>query len=307
LEFPFGQRQAFVLLYFIAQIKLIGTSPFEFTTNEALRMPTPPTSLPSYSLQDRVVIVTGGGSGIGRAAALLCAERRARVAVFDVDGDSASQVAGLAQSRGAAAIGIGCDVRIEAEVERACSQAKAKLGSPYGLVASAGIDIGGFVHEMPTEAWQQVLATNLTGVYLACKYVVRDMIAAGTGGSIVLVSSPAASVSFAAGMAGAYSASKGGVSALVRCLAIDYAPNRIRVNAVVPGPTETALMWANVGDEEKPAMREKICAEVPIGRLADPNEIARPITWLLSDEASYVTGSHLICDGGVLAKGCISV
>jgi NAD(P)-dependent dehydrogenase (short-subunit alcohol dehydrogenase family) len=271
-------------------------------------MPTLPTSSPSYSLQDRVVVVTGGGSGIGRAAALLCAEQHARVAVLDMDGDAASEVAELAKSRGAvAAISIGCDVRSEAEVERACILAKDKFGSLYGLVASAGIDIGGFVHEMPSEAWQRVLATNLTGVYLACKYLIRDMIAAGAGGSIVLVSSPAASVSFAAGGAGAYSASKGGVSALVRCLAVDYAAHRIRVNAVVPGPTETALMWANVSDKEKPTMREKICAEVPIGRLADPNEIARPIAWLLSDEASYVTGSHLVCDGGVLAKGCISV
>jgi NAD(P)-dependent dehydrogenase (short-subunit alcohol dehydrogenase family) len=160
---------------------------------------------------------------------------------------------------------------------------------------------------MAHEDWRTILAINLDGVYLACKHAIWDMLAAGKGGSIVLVSSPAAFVSFAAGGASAYSASKGGVSALVRCLAVDYARNGIRVNAVVPGPTETPLMWANVAAEKKDAVRQRICAEVPMGRLADPSEIATAIAWLLSDESSYVTGSHLVCDGGVLAKGSISV
>ena len=169
------------------------------------------------------------------------------------------------------------------------------------------MDAGGFLHELPCETWKRVLDTNLTGIYLTCKYALRQILKAGTPGSIVCTSSPAASVAFAAGAAGAYSASKGGISALVRCMAVDYARYGIRVNAVVPGATETRLMWANVDPSAMPEMRRRICEEVPLGRLASPDEPARAVVWLLSDESSYVTGSHLVCDGGILAKASISV
>jgi NAD(P)-dependent dehydrogenase (short-subunit alcohol dehydrogenase family) len=142
---------------------------------------------------------------------------------------------------------------------------------------------------------------------LTCKHALRAMLGAGRGGSIVCTSSPAASVALAAGGTGAYSASKGGVSALVRCLAIDYAGHGVRVNAVVPGATETPLMWVNVPEDEREQMREQINDEVPLGRLADPAEIGQAVVWLLSDASTYVTGSHLVCDGGILAKGSISV
>ena len=106
--------------------------------------------------------------------------------------------------------------------------------------------------------------------------------------------------------AGAYSASKAGVAALVRAMAVDYVAAGIRVNGVLPGPTNTDLMWANVKDDERAEMLELITGEVPIGRLAEPSEIARMILWLLSDEASYTTGSMLGCDGGVLARASVS-
>ena len=181
------------------------------------------------------------------------------------------------------------------------------MGPIYGAFANAGLDTGGFLHELPFETWKRVLDTNLTGIYLTCKYALRQILKAGTPGSIVCTSSPAATVGFAAGGAGAYSASKGGISALVRCMAVDYARHGIRVNAVVPGATETRLMWANVAPADMPEMRRRVCEEVPLGRLASPDEPARAVVWLLSDESSYVTGSHLVCDGGILAKACISV
>jgi NAD(P)-dependent dehydrogenase (short-subunit alcohol dehydrogenase family) len=256
----------------------------------------------------KVIIITGGGAGIGRAVAYLCAQRGDSIAVLDRDGAAAERTAAEARERGAlSAIGIPCDVTVEHEVETAMKVSLAKLGTPWGVFANAGMDLGGFVHELPFEHWQKVIATNLNGVYLTCKHALREMLAGGRGGSIVCTSSPAAFVAFAAGAAGAYSASKGAVSALVRTLAIDYAKHSIRVNAVVPGPTETRLMWANVPEAEISKVRQTICSEVPLGRLADPEEPARAVVWLLSEESSYVTGSHLVCDGGVLAKASISV
>ena len=128
-----------------------------------------------------------------------------------------------------------------------------------------------------------------------------------TRGSIVCTSSPAAFVSMAAGEVPAYSATKGGVSALVRTLAIDYASYGVRVNAVVPGATETPLMWDDVPLSDRERLRAQVAQEIPLGRLAEPIEPARAVVWLLSDASTYVTGSHLVCDGGILAKGSISV
>ena len=260
-------------------------------------------------MEDRVIVVTGGGSGIGKATALLCAEKLgARLAILDVNEIAARDVADEALSSGAPrALGVRCNVTRENEVEEAFELCKAELGAPDGLFANAGIDIGGLEHELPYETWNQVLSTNLSGVFLACKHALRAMLGAGKGGSIVCTSSPAASVALAAGGTGAYSASKGGVSALVRCLAIDYARHGVRVNAVVPGATETPLMWANVSEDERERMREQINGEVPLGRLAVPTEIGQAVVWLLSDASAYVTGSDLVCDGGILAKGSISV
>lgn len=255
----------------------------------------------------RSVVVTGGGAGIGRAVVIQCAARGDRVAVLDIDGAAAGTVADQALAAGAeTALAIECDVSAEESVTRAFEKI-AGLGPLYGVFANAGMDAGGFLHELPFDTWKRVLDTNLTGVYLTCKYGLRQILAAGMPGSIVCTSSPAATVSFAAGAAGAYSASKGGISALVRCMAVDYAKYGIRVNAVVPGATETRLMWANVEPAAMPEMRRRICEEVPLGRLASPDEPARAVVWLLSDASSYVTGSHLVCDGGILAKASISV
>jgi NAD(P)-dependent dehydrogenase (short-subunit alcohol dehydrogenase family) len=256
----------------------------------------------------RTIGVTGGAAGIGRAVVMQCAARGDRVAVLDIDGPAARDAADAALAAGApAALAVECDVSREESVARAWEEATAALGPLYGAFANAGMDAGGFVHELPFDTWKRVLDTNLTGVYLTCKYALQQILKAGTPGSIVCTSSPAASVAFAAGAAGAYSASKGGISALVRCMAVDYAKYGIRVNAVVPGATETRLMWANVEPSAMPEMRRRICEEVPLGRLASPDEPARAVVWLLSDESSYVTGSHLVCDGGILAKASISV
>jgi NAD(P)-dependent dehydrogenase (short-subunit alcohol dehydrogenase family) len=257
-------------------------------------------------LADEAIVITGAAVGIGRAVALTCAERGASVAVLDRDGDGAAAVAAEAREKGAkSAVDLACDVSSEEDVKAAFTTAVSALGPLRGLVCNAGIDRGGMAHELATDTWRQVIATNLEGVYLCCKHGLRAFLEEGQGGSIVCVSSPLAFRGFSGGTT-AYSASKGGVSALVRSLAIDYAPYGVRVNAVVPGATETTLMWANVPESDVDRMREVVRSEVPLGRLAVPEEPARAAVWLLSRDASYVTGSHLVCDGGVLAKGALS-
>jgi NAD(P)-dependent dehydrogenase (short-subunit alcohol dehydrogenase family) len=251
------------------------------------------------------VVVTGGGSGIGRAAALAAAERGAAIAVLDLDADKAKEAAGLVEARGATGtIGLECDVRDETSVADAIAASADMVGEIHGLVACAGIFSGGLVHELPIERWRDVLDTNLTGTYLTCKHVLTRMLDHGNGGSIVCATSPVAEAAVPGG-ASAYCASKGGISALVRSLAIDYAPHSVRVNAIVPGATETALMWADMPADEIPGARAKVNEQLPVGRLADPDEIAEGIVWLLSDQASYVTGSHLAIDGGLMARASI--
>ncbi|MFL6350567.1 MAG: SDR family NAD(P)-dependent oxidoreductase [Bryobacteraceae bacterium] len=264
--------------------------------------------MPSSSTEGRTIVITGGGSGIGRAVVLLCARRGDNVAVIDRHEDAAKSTADEALQNGAtAALGLRCNVVSEREVEDAFEKTSERFGAPYGLFANAGIDVGGLVHELPLATWHLVIETNLTGVFLSSKYALRKMLGAEVRGSIVCTSSPTGFVALAAGGAGAYSATKAGISALVRCMAIDYAQYGIRVNAVVPGATETRLMWNNVPPEEIPRMREQVSKEVPLGRLAQPEDPARAVVWLLSEESSYVTGSHLVCDGGILAKASISV
>lgn len=256
----------------------------------------------------RTILITGGAAGIGRAAARLCAKRGDSITILDRDHAGAVEASREALELGAAgAVGLACDIRCEDQVERAIRESAAQFGAPYGVFANAGIDIGGWIHELPLETWKQVIDTNLTGVFLTAKHALQQMLAAGVKGSIVCTSSPNGFIGLAAGAVGAYSATKAGISALVRCMAVDYANFGIRVNAVVPGATETRLMWNNVAPDEMPKMREQLGREIPLGRLGQPDEIARAVAWLLSDESSYVTGSHLVCDGGILAKACISV
>jgi NAD(P)-dependent dehydrogenase (short-subunit alcohol dehydrogenase family) len=255
-------------------------------------------------LRDRVIVVTGGAKGIGRAAVLAAAQRGGSVVIADRDEAGAHEVAREAASAGAAAVlPFTCDVSLESSVQRLVAAAAA-LGPIWGLVTSAGIDNGGLAHELSLQSWQHVLDVNLTGTFLSCKHALRAMVHHGGGGSIVCVSSPWAHVS-APGGATAYCASKGGVSALVRSLALDYASYGVRVNAIVPGTTETDLMWANVAPADVPAARERIAGQVALRRLAQPSEIGPGIAWLLGDESGYMTGSQLVIDGGLLARGAV--
>jgi NAD(P)-dependent dehydrogenase (short-subunit alcohol dehydrogenase family) len=259
-------------------------------------------------MNPRTVVITGGAAGIGRAVACLCAERGDCVTILDRDEPGALEAASEAMKLGAqGALGLGCDVRCEDQVEQALEKSAERFGPPYALFANAGIDIGGFIHELALETWKQVVDTNLTGVFLTSKHALRQMLAAKVHGSIVCTSSPNGFVALAGGAVGAYSATKAAISALVRCMAVDYAKFGIRVNAIVPGATETRLMWNNVPAGEVPQMRDQLNREIPLGRIGQPIDIAHAVIWLLSEDSCYVTGSQLVCDGGIMAKSCISV
>ena len=191
----------------------------------------------------RTVLVTGAGSGIGAAAILSAAAAGHRVAALDVAADGLHAVAAAATRAGAEAVlAVEADVRDEAEVERAFDRTRSELGTPTAVLANAGIEINGPAHELSREDWARTLDVNVTGAFLVARHAIRALLEERAGGSVVCTSSPAAFVGFAGGGNAAYAASKGGVSALVRSLAIDYAAAGIRVNAVVPGATDTPLL-----------------------------------------------------------------
>jgi NAD(P)-dependent dehydrogenase (short-subunit alcohol dehydrogenase family) len=258
-------------------------------------------------MRDSSVVVTGAGSGIGRAVVLACARRGARVAALDVDAARAVAVAAEASAAGSPqAVGIGCDVSVEASVREGYDRVVEVLGGLDGVCANAGIEINAPLHEFELAQWRRVLDVNLVGMFLTCREAVRRMVGAGSTGSIVCTSSPAAFVGFSGGGNSAYAASKGGVSAFVRSAALDYAPHGIRVNAVVPGATDTPMLAAGLAEHARSEALERFRSsaqgQIPLGRLGRPEEVAAAILWLLSSESSYVTGAHLVCDGGLLAK-----
>ena len=172
----------------------------------------------------RTVLVTGAGSGIGAAAVLSAAAAGHRVAALDVAADGLHAVAAAATRAGAEAVlAVEADVRDEAEVERAFDRTRSELGTPTAVLANAGIEINGPAHELSREDWARTLDVNVTGAFLVARHAIRALLEERAGGSVVCTSSPAAFVGFAGGGNAAYAASKGGVSALVRSLAIDYA------------------------------------------------------------------------------------
>lgn len=257
-------------------------------------------------------LVTGAGSGIGAAVTVAAAREGTLVAAVDVDG---APVRELARRHGAEVNGrilpLEADVRDEAQLRAAIACCTEQLGVTTAVLANAGIETNAPAHELALDQWDGIVGVNLTGVFLTVRNAIRGMLAAGVGGSIVCTSSPAAFVGWSGGGNAAYAASKGGVSAMVRSLALDYAPQGIRVNAVVPGITRTPLVTAGVTADRHEEVLARVTADareqVPLGRMAEPQEIAAAVMWLWSDAASYVTGSHLVVDGGLMAKSANTI
>jgi NAD(P)-dependent dehydrogenase (short-subunit alcohol dehydrogenase family) len=240
--------------------------------------------------------VTGGASGIGRAAALLLGEDGYNVTVADRDAAGGEETAALVNRSGSGrAHFIATDVADEASVKAMVASAVATYGRLDGAINSAGVEGTGVqLHLLSLEAWNRHIQINLTGVFLCVKHQLAPMLEQGGGGSIVCVSSAAALMGLP--VFADYCASKAGVTGLVRSAAVDYATSGIRVNAILPGRTETP-MAARIRGANIPALGGP--RPLPMERGAQPFEIATSAVWLLSDQASYITGASLSVDGGM--------
>lgn len=261
----------------------------------------------SQRLQGKRAIVTGGGSGIGRGAAIKLADEGAHVAVVDVNLEAAQRVADEIAGTAAAAgphpcgkvLALRANVADEAQVAEAVRTAEERFGGLDTLIANAGIMLFGrdtVATDLDLETWQQCIEVNLTGMFLTCKHGLRALERNG-GGAVVITGSPTGTHGCAPTFT-AYSASKAGTFGLMRILAVDYVKKNIRVNAVMPGTTNSPLVMTLM---ENPATKAEFLAKMPMARAADPREIANVIAFLASDEASYVTGAAWYADGGLTA------
>lgn len=245
----------------------------------------------------RRALITGAGGGIGRAAAVRLAAEGAAVALLDVDEQAVRASAEEARRLGGTVLELVADVGDEEQVAAAFAAVNDAWGGLDATVAAAGISMSttgdARVDQLDLGVWDRILRTNLTGMFLTCKYAVALMAVDG-GGSIVVIGSPTGLYGFAFGEH-AYSASKGGCHALARVMAGELAPLGIRVNIVVPGFIDTRMNTHVLGDPELMAEAERL---IPLARVGQPSEVAGIIAWLTSSDAGYATGGYFTVDGG---------
>jgi NAD(P)-dependent dehydrogenase (short-subunit alcohol dehydrogenase family) len=252
-------------------------------------------------LEGQVAVVTGGTRGIGHASAVALAREGAAVVACGLP-DSVDEAAEAFAARAVQVTCLGCDVTRPDEVTRVIEAAHATRDRLDILVNSAGIQRYGSVVDTPEDVWHEVLATNVTSVFLACQAAIPRMRTTG-GGAIVNVSSVQA-IAAEAGAA-AYAASKGAVNALTRALAVDHAHDGIRANSVCPGSVDTPMLrWAaarEAGEQQADDVLARWGERHLIGRVAEAGEIAQAVCFLAGPRSSFVTGSTLVVDGGLLA------
>jgi len=255
----------------------------------------------SFDHSGRVAFVTGAGSGIGRATARRLASEEAAVAVVDVRRDAAEETASMIAEAGGTAAAFGADVRERSEIESARDGTLAKLGPIRYLVNNAGLVRMSTLDELEEDEWDLVLDTNLKSMYLVTR-AVAPAIAESGGGAIVNLSTIESEVVVASqGHPQVhYNASKGGVKMLMKALAVELADRNIRVNSVAPGPIATSFIPG--GDLRSPEAWAFLKDRILVGRVGEPEDVAAAISFLLSDEASYITGAQLPVDGGWLTR-----
>lgn len=249
-------------------------------------------------LANKVALITGAGSGIGREAALLFAREGAQVVVSDINAPGAEETVELIQAAGGSAAFVRADVSQAADVQAMIAAAETHYGQLNVLFNNAGIfhPDDGSVLDTEDAIWDLTININLKGVFLGCKYGIPALLRAG-GGSVINTASFVALVGAATSQS-AYTASKGGVLSLTREMAVEFARQNIRVNALCPGPVETPLLEELLRD---PARRQRRLVHIPPGRFAKAVEIANAALFLASDESSFVNGATFLADGGITA------
>ncbi|MFN7996566.1 MAG: glucose 1-dehydrogenase [Bryobacteraceae bacterium] len=247
-------------------------------------------------LKDKSAIVTGSATGIGKAIAMLFAREGARVVVSDVDEEGGRQVAAAIKAEGGGAIFVRADVSRSEDARQVVDAAVQAHGRLDILVNNAAVYRGdGVILGVADDVWEHVISVNLKGTFLCSKFAIARMIEDG-GGSIVNLSSVNALMGLSLT---AYTASKGGVEAMSRLLAVEYAPKGIRVNCICPGTIMTENSKAIYA--ERPGLEEQVTKMYPMGRVGTPQDIAECALYLASDSSSFVTGARFVVDGGLMA------
>ncbi|HWP17760.1 MAG TPA: glucose 1-dehydrogenase [Burkholderiaceae bacterium] len=252
----------------------------------------------SQRLKNRIALVTGGGSGIGRAAAIAYAREGAEVAVSGRRATEIEETARLITLEGGSAFAVPADLSVAEEVRRVVEAVVERFGRLDIAFNNAGVE-GRFapITELTEADLDHVLSVNLKGVWLSIKYEVEAMLAQGNGGVIVNTSSFLAKGAVAG--SSAYSASKGALEAMIRAVAIECGPKGIRINNVLPGAIDTPMFGRLGGD----AVRSALGAYTPLGRVGQPADVGDVAVWLSTDEARFVTGQSLLVDGGLTIPG----
>ena len=253
----------------------------------------------SHTLQGKIALITGGASGIGRATALLFAREGASVAIADLNAAAGQQLVNEITTAGGRAIFEPADVTNAADCQRVVERTVREFGTIHILFNNAGIIRRASVVELTEQDWDRVMAVNVKSIFLMSREVIPVMEKAG-GGSII---NTASGWGLAGGpKAAVYCASKGAVVLLTKAMAIDHGPQKIRVNCICPGDTDTAMLRTEAQQLGEPADGFlKAAASRPLGRVGKPEEIAQAALYLASDASSFVTGTALVVDGGGLA------
>ncbi len=247
-------------------------------------------------LNGRAIIVTGATTGIGAAIAEACAGRGARVLITGRNAERGSDVCRRIVQRGGEAAFLLCDATTPGSATQVVEAAVARFGGLDALVNNAGLLIEGTVLDCTDDDWERVFALNVTAVFRHARAAIRQMRAQGRGGAIVNIASDWGLVG--AERAAAYAASKGAVVQLTRAMALDHARDRIRVNAVCPGDTDTAMLGRGLTGADRARHVADLGAALPLGRVATPGDVASAVVFLLSDESAFITGAALPVDGG---------
>lgn len=254
----------------------------------------------SARLRDKVVLITGAAAGMGRLAVRTFARAGAHVVAMDVAEGAGGEIAAEVARDGGQALFVRADVAREDQVRLAVAQAVQRFGRLDVLYNNAGIfpEQDGSVVDLEESVWDRVMAVNLKGMYLCCKHGIPALLQSG-GGAIINVASFVALVGCSVPQ-DAYSASKGGVIALTKSLAVQFGPRGIRTNAIAPGPIETPLLtsWLLTNPEAK----QRRLSRIPMGRFGRPEDIVHMALYLASDESTWVNGSVLVVDGGITSN-----